>query len=198
MRLQTKMPNVGGMRLIENWLPDKEADALLNLIDQQPWDTSLKRRVQHYGFKYDYRNPKVEPIGLLPLWVACYAQQLYLDGIFTDKVPNQVIVNEYEPGQGIASHTDCVPCFGDTIASLSLGSQCLMDISDRYEGGSGCGTLNLHLKPNSLLVLKGDSRYKCTHGIIARRSDIINGIRIGRKRRVSVTFRRVIDSHLTF
>jgi alkylated DNA repair dioxygenase AlkB len=39
-----------------------------------------------------------------------------------DEVTNQTIVNEYRPGQGIAAHVDCVPCFGATILSLSLGS----------------------------------------------------------------------------
>lgn len=35
--------------------------------------------------------------------------------------PDQVIVNEYQPGQQIAPHIDCVPCFGSVVASLTLG-----------------------------------------------------------------------------
>jgi alkylated DNA repair dioxygenase AlkB len=45
------------------------------------------------------------------------------------RVADQGIVNEYEPGQGIAPHVDCVPCFADTIASLTLGSSCLMEFT---------------------------------------------------------------------
>ena len=186
------LPNLSGMRLIENWISDKEAKLLLeDQIDNQIWDTTLKRRVQHYGYEYNYTYPNTKHIGQLPLWIASYAQKLYLDRVFTEKVPNQIIINEYLPGQGIASHVDCVPCFGDTIASLSLGSGCIMNISDK----SG-KTLDLYLKPNSLLVLKGASRYECSHGIIARRNDVIDGKRVPRQRRVSVTFRRVIDDKL--
>ncbi|WP_231289239.1 hypothetical protein [Rickettsia bellii] len=39
---------------------------------------------------------------------------LHKQNIFHE-IPDQVIINEYMPGQGIAPHTDCIPCFSDTI-----------------------------------------------------------------------------------
>lgn len=33
---------------------------------------------------------------------------------------DQAIINEYLPGQGIAAHVDCEPCFGDEIGVVSL------------------------------------------------------------------------------
>lgn len=47
---------------------------------------------------------------------------------------------------------------------------------------------NIYLESRSLLVLKGDARYKWKHGIAARKSD--NGVK--RQRRISLTFRKVI------
>ena len=47
-------------------------DWLLSRIDNQQWLGDLKRRVQHYGFKYDYRERKVNlelRIGALPEWL---------------------------------------------------------------------------------------------------------------------------------
>ena len=44
-------------------------------------------------------------------------------------------VNEYLPGQGIAQHVDCVPCFGGTVASLSLLSPCTMRLEPAGGGG---------------------------------------------------------------
>lgn len=39
---------------------------------------------------------------------------------------DQLIVNEYEPGQGINPHIDNIKLFKSDIASLSLGSDCIM------------------------------------------------------------------------
>jgi hypothetical protein len=44
----------------------------------------------------------------------------------------------------------------------------------------------------SLLVMKDEARYKWTHGIAKRKSDRYRGRTIVRRRRVSLTFRKVI------
>ena len=48
------------------------------------------------------------------------------DGYF-ERIPDQIIVNKYYTKQGIAKHIDRLPCFDDTIASLSLGDPVVMD-----------------------------------------------------------------------
>ena len=101
------------------------------LIDSQKWNLDLKRRTQHYGYKYDYTARSVNAsyyLGEMPYWIGELCSKLGSDRIFIEK-PDQVIINEYMPGQGIASHIDCVPCFGGTICSLSLESGCVMDLS---------------------------------------------------------------------
>ena len=49
------------------------------------------------------------------------AQRLYDETGLFDRIPEQVIVNEYEPGQGIALHTDHRG-FGATVCTISLGT----------------------------------------------------------------------------
>lgn len=54
----------------------------------------------------------------------------------------------------------------------------------------------LNLEPNSLLVLKGDSRYKWSHLIAERKHDLIfnkeNCLTVKkREKRISLTFRKV-------
>ena len=104
----------------------------MELIDKQQWLNDLKRRrVQHYGFKYDYKARRVVRdmrIGKLPEWLEELAEKLCADGHMPE-VADQVIVNEYEPRQGISNHIDCEPCFDNTIVSLSLGSGCFMDFN---------------------------------------------------------------------
>lgn len=61
------------------------------------------------------------------------AERLVADGRFA-AVPDQVIANEYLPGQGISAHVDCEPCFGEVIASLSLLSACEMRFASLSSG----------------------------------------------------------------
>ena len=86
-------------------------------------------------------------------------------GWFPD-APDQLIVNEYQPGQGIAAHVDCVPCFGDTIASVSLLSPCAMKFRHLGTGR----TSQLILVPESALIMSGQARLDWTHEIPARKS----------------------------
>lgn len=157
---------------------------MLKLIDIQEWNLDLKRRTQHYGYKYDYTARSIDSsyyLGAMPYWIDELCNKLHGAGTFIEK-PDQVIINEYMLGQGIASHIDCVPCFEDIICSLSLFSGCIMDLTNDNVKKS------IYLEPRSLLILKGDARYKWKHGIAARKSD--NGLK--RQRRISLTFRKVI------
>jgi alkylated DNA repair dioxygenase AlkB len=104
------------------------------------------------------------------------------------RVADQVIVNEYEPGQGIAPHVDCVPCFADTIASLTLGSSCVMEFTRLKTREKAA----LFLARRSLVVLSGEARYEWRHAIPGRKSDPHEGRVISRGRRLSLTFRNVL------
>lgn len=181
---------IEGLIYIPDFITSAEETALLHAIDQQPWLTDLKRRVQHYGWKYDYTARLVDEsmrLGALPDWLSDYCQRLY-DGENFPKIPDQVIINEYQPGQGIASHIDCVPCFEETIVSISLGSSCLMDLANPATGEK----ISHLLEPSSLIIFSGDARYQWKHGIVARKTDRYEGQVIQRGRRISLTFRNVI------
>ena len=105
------------------------------------------------------------------------------------EVADQVIVNEYKPGQGISSHIDCEPCFKDTIVSLSLGSGCVMNFRNKSDKTK---KIPVWLAPRSLVILSGEARYEWLHGIAARKWDEWDGEKHERQRRVSLTFRKVI------
>lgn len=187
---QAAIATIPGLYYVPDYINEIEHDSLLAQIDEQPWLDDLKRRVQHYGFKYDYKARRVARdmrIGKLPEWLEELAEKLCEDGHMPE-VADQVIVNEYEPGQGISRHIDCEPCFDDTIASLSLGSGCFMDFTNKDKTES----IPVWLEPRSIVVLRNEARYEWLHGIAARKSDMRNGRRVARERRVSLTFRKVI------
>lgn len=183
-------PAIDGLQLMPDFVNHTAADDLITYIDAQIWLTDLKRRVQHYGYRYDYKARHVAAsmyLGSLPELFREIGQQLVEMAIFK-REPDQCIVNEYVPGQGIASHVDCEPCFGDTIASLTLGSGCIM----RFTPLQGGDVQDLYLPANSLLVMQGRSRYDWQHGIPPRKSDVVDGVKIPRGRRLSLTLRTVI------
>lgn len=188
--LESDAKTIPGLTYIPNYISVEEQNELLHIIDQQIWSTLLKRRVQHYGYRYDYKNGTLAAssyLGKLPDWIQPLAKRLYSDDL-TAQVPDQVIVNEYQPGQGITSHIDCVPCFGKTIISLSLGSPCVMDFIHPETQEKA----QILLIPGGVLALKGEARYVWQHGIAARKKDNYQGGEFLRNRRVSLTFREVL------
>ncbi len=80
-------------------------NSLIETIDRQSWEHSLKRRFQQYGYRYDDKNRtigKAEWLGPLPEWTARTKTLLHQQNVF-EACPDQMIVNEYLPGRGIAS-----------------------------------------------------------------------------------------------
>lgn len=70
--------DIEGLQLIENFLTEDEEAQLMRLIDSSPWDRSISRRTQHYGFRYDYASKHAQdpapPIpdrarGLRGIWI---------------------------------------------------------------------------------------------------------------------------------
>lgn len=181
---------IEGLKYLSNFISKEQEAELLSTIDSFSWSNELKRRTQHYGYKYDYSKKKIDDqmyLGPLPSWLKVYTERLIQDNFFLEE-PDQVIINEYLPGQGIGRHIDCITCFTNTVASLSLGSTCAMDFENQKDGKKG----TMILAPLSLLVLQGQSRYDWLHSIPARKEDVMNKESLVRSRRVSLTFRKIL------
>ena len=175
---------------VPEYIDKDEHDHLSRYVNSEIWLGDLKRRVQHYGYKYDYKAHYVDysmKIGDLPEWVMPLVQRLKNEG-YISELSDQLIVNEYTPGQGIASHVDCEPCFGETIISLSLGSPCVMEFTNKESKEK----IEVLLEPRSLVVMKDEARHQWTHGIPAKKTDNFKGVKIDRQTRISLTFRNVV------
>lgn len=154
-------------------------------VYQEEWCYDIKRRTQHYGYKYDYKlrriNEKQKTKPMTP-WLQDLANEV--GHAISHTVPNagwaqfdQCIINEYQEGQGIAPHIDCQPCFEDIITTLSLGSEYVMD----FMNWKTKDKFKLPLEVGSLLILSGEARYDWTHALKPQKGT-----------RVSITFRKVI------
>ena len=167
---------------------------LIERIDAEAWRADLGRRVQHYGWRYDYQTRTVTPdmeLGPLPDWVAELAHRLHVETKLFDRVPDQAIVNEYRPGQGIALHADR-QCFGATVASVSLSDDWEMRL--RPVGGTSKDDRRLMLARGSAVILTGDSRSRWMHGIDKRKTEKSPVGERDRQRRLSLTFRTMLTS----
>lgn len=177
------VPIIAGLQYVAEYLEPGTHDRLLAAVDLYPWQMSVDHGVQVYGYRYSHAKRAAFRIGELPSWASDLAVRLRRDGFLPD-VPDQLVANDYRPGTGIFAHVDQA-VFGDTIASVSLGSTCVMRFSD----GESNRVEELLLEPRSVLVLSGEARWAWTHEIPARAVDAWQNHDRPRSRRVSLTFR---------
>jgi alkylated DNA repair dioxygenase AlkB len=174
------VPRVPGLSYHPDYIDAEQEAELVSAIDAEPWDTTWKRRRQFYGHSYS-RNDAAERD--IPRWAQPLLVRFRTEGI-SERPFDQLLVNEYFPGQGISLHKDYEP-FDRTVVSLSLLSACVMDFRHLSDGRRE----SLLLERRSLLVLSDEARYEWQHGIANRKSDRWQGTIIPRNRRLSVTFR---------
>ncbi len=182
--------SVQGLALYYDFISKAEEIELISNIDNNNWLDDLNRRVQHYGYKYDYKARRIDHslfIGKIPDWMDFLIEKLNENGI-TDFIPDQAIINEYIGDQGISPHIDCEPCFGDTIISISLGGSCIINFEKVPNSNE---KIPFFVEPKTLLVMNGESRFIWYHGIPKRKNDFFNGKKHARGRRISITFRKV-------
>ena len=176
------------------------AEIILKL-DKSEWTpitkSSNSRKVQHYGYKYDYMTSNINikcddiPDFLEPLQKKLLKLCQNFKLVNQDENAsnnnyqfNQCIVNNYQSSQGISKHID-TKLYGSVIGCYTAGSGATMTFKKNKE------KIDLYVKPNSLYIMSGDARYKWTHEMVARKSDMVDDTRIPRSRRVSITFRCV-------
>ena len=196
-----------GLRLLSEFVTREEEAQLLDSLDWNIGESNenetipnLKhRRVLHYGYEFSYKDnsietTKVSKYNIKPFpdtWSLILKRAIKLNII--KEFPDQCTVNRYEPGQGIPAHIDTHSCCTETILSLSLCSDVVMnfvppvggtstafnmqgDASDSIEANNALnysGSIPVLLPRRSLLIMSGESRYAFTHGIAIRQFDTI-------------------------
>jgi alkylated DNA repair protein alkB family protein 8 len=199
----SKMPD--GLYLYPDFIDENEEKAILDGFkwpsDQdQPAGSSLmkNRQVQHFGKEFIYGSNSIQDADHIEPFPDHWSPiiQRSIDQGIEKRWPDQCTVNRYAPGHGIPAHVDNHACCDDTIVSLSLGSEVVMNFVDLDDPDKK--SIPVSLKPRSLLAMTGRSRYTYSHGIVPRKADIVplkTGDRTTltlrpRHERVSLTFRK--------
>jgi alkylated DNA repair dioxygenase AlkB len=182
--METAVP---GLFLYPDFIDEIREEQLLEEIEQQKWVVDYSRRLQYYG----YRNELEKPYDLISFPVPIPPQIYQLSQELSEQnvllyQPDQVIINEYAPGEGIKPHKDR-NYYENQICGVNLGSGCIM----KFIKGKNLEVIDVEIPRRSLYVMQDDARKKWNHGIPPRKKDIINGSVHHRERRVSITYRKV-------
>lgn len=79
MACTTEEAGVPGLHILPEFITEQEEQALVAHIDQQPWQQLSKRRVQHYGYKFEYTQRGVDlkqQVGAMPDWTQQVLQRV--------------------------------------------------------------------------------------------------------------------------
>jgi len=182
--METAVP---GLYLYPNFIEEAVEEQLLTEIDSQTWIVDYLRRLQYYGYRNELDKPYdliKFPVAMPPL-IEQLSQKIVAQGIVLIQ-PDQVIINEYVPGEGIKPHKDRA-YYENQICGVNLGSSCIM----RFIRGANLEIIDVEIPRRSLYVMQDDARKKWKHGIPPRKKDVVQGHVQHRERRVSITYRKV-------
>lgn len=156
-----------GLSVEPNFISPEQEKAILLRLEKEPWSDDLKRKTIQYGYRYNYETKKLEQLERqLPEWLIVLPGLQHFD---------QLIVNNYEKGQGISKHTDHRSYFKNEIAVVSLLSDCEIEFARK-----GHPSMKLLVPRRSKLTMKDELRYEWTHEI-----------KRVKNKRISLTFRSV-------
>lgn len=184
LKMETTLP---GLLLYPDFIDEAVEEQLLNEIDSQIWVVDYLRRLQYYGYRNELEAPYDLirfPVPMPPL-IFGLSQQIVEQKILFNQ-PDQVIINEYVPGEGIKPHKDRA-YYDNQICGVNLGSGCIM----RFIKGKNLEVIDVEIPRRSLYVMQDEARKKWKHAIPPRKKDKVDGNIQHRERRVSITYRKV-------
>ncbi|KAL3270578.1 hypothetical protein HHI36_021115 [Cryptolaemus montrouzieri] len=156
---------------IPNFISTEEEEDIIKNVYSAPkpkWTCLSNRRLQDYGGVPHEKGMVPENI---PPWLKKYMNRITDLNVFDGNKPNQVLVNEYLPGQGIMPHTDG-PLFHPTITTISCGSHTILNFfTNDVARNKICDLL---LERRSLVIIQDDMYSKYLHSIEENKCDILN------------------------
>lgn len=176
-----------GFGYVKELISLDEERSLLRLLAELPWEAVVfrgyeaRRRVVHFGHRYDFEARGVSPGLPIP---AALLELRDRAAALADDDPEayvEVLATEYRPGATIGWHSDA-PAFGSTVLGVSLGGACRM----RFRRRTSDGWLRWDqvLEPRSAYVIGGEARSRWQHSIPPTEA-----------LRYSVTYRTVRSKH---
>lgn len=176
-------------------------------ISKIKWQQLSNRRLLNFGTQSDLAKGLLFPTPI-PKWLTDHIDDIMTVGAFEpENRPNNVLLNEYLPGQGIMPHFDG-DLYHPVITTISLGSHTVLNFYRDFDEEQPDNSLearkefSLLVEPRSLLVLTRDLYSKYLHGIDETKEDQLDNVSNpnpnfyhgfqGRGTRYSLTIRKKI------
>lgn len=181
---ETNFDSISGLYYISNFLDSDEMTQIQEFLNSEVkfkpiTKSSNSRRVAQFGYTYAYDRSGVEPTEPIPEIFKTLVSSLKLNNIvksnLIEREFDQLIINEYTPGQEIAYHTDHPVQFDDIIACITIGQS----VPIMFRNGNDIRKLDI--AAGSMYIMTGDSRYKWKHHLKNN----------GTTNRYSLTYRKV-------
>ncbi|KAK2767462.1 hypothetical protein FQN54_003618 [Arachnomyces sp. PD_36] len=171
---------------IPEFITKEEEERLLQKITTAPqprWTQLSHRRLQTWPSALTKSNVLLE--SPLPPWLTApiispHFEQLSIFKNSPHGTPNHVLINEYQPGQGIMPHEDGA-AYHPVVATVSLGSPIVLDLYEkkRVEESGVAGEVQGRMvpeyrilqEPRSLLVTTDSLYTDYLHGIAEKEKD---------------------------
>lgn len=157
-----------GLVYIPNFLTVAEEEALLARFQQLEFydfvlqGQAAKRKVHHFGYRYEFYSQHVEAIEEFPDWLREIRDRAAPFAGLKSESLEQALVAKYDPGAGIGWHRDA-PAFGPTVVGVSIASNDIMrfrrTMADAFEH------YKQPLERRSLYVLSGPARSVWQHSL---------------------------------
>jgi len=169
-----RVETIEGLTIHPHFVSSVQANTLWRILREQPWRRDLSRDTLHYGVRYDYKTRQLcSDVPPIPEWLEELTDAVQKRVITAGDKIEQIIVNRYLEGQGIAPHIDSIGLFGPVVVTLTLGSE----VPIRFERDSQ--SIHVRAPACSLMVMCGESRFEWKHSLKLK----------GCGERISVTFR---------
>jgi alkylated DNA repair dioxygenase AlkB len=177
---EDQVTSPGGLRYVGDFVSaETERDLIARIADLPlaPFQFGAfegHRRVQSFGFCYDYTLRKLTESAPIPDWIEPIARAVERFDDLPEGSIRQVLCTDYDVGVGIGWHRDKLHF--DKVFGLSLSTPCRFRL--RRRRGDGWERFALNVAPRSLYRMEGEARHDWEHSIPAVE-----------QRRYSITFR---------
>jgi alkylated DNA repair dioxygenase AlkB len=161
---------VSGFEYFPDFLGEHECEQLLQAVANLPFvearykQFTAKRRVVHFGGRYDYSNQELLPGGPMPDVLIPLRERIGAAVAIDPQGFTHGLIAEYQAGVQLGWHRD-VPNF-EVVAGLSLGSTARMQFRPfPPKELSRKQYFNAALAPGSLYILRGPARWEWQHRV---------------------------------
>lgn len=119
---------------------------------------AARRKIIHYGMKYDFLTRSADAIEPFPEWLIDIKERSEL---FLEKAVSQILITYYPPEAPIGWHFDAPPF--ESLLGISLLNPCRFLLR---KGDSGqAPKVEINLEPRSAYIVRGEARYQWQHHI---------------------------------